>query len=188
MTEAPPELSELHASLDRAVRTWLAHRAPSELDAEDLAQETWLRLHRALPRLREPAAAEALVWRTARSVLVDRLRRRRPQLSLDEGPPLPDPDLPEPGETDATETVASWLPAFVQALPEPYRTAVRRVDLEGASQAELARELGLSLSGARSRVQRGRARVRDLLLACCEVRFEDGEVSHIDRCPPSCRT
>jgi len=183
-----PDLGALHARLDQAVRGWLASRAPADLDADDLAQETWLRLHRALPELREPTAAEALVWRTARSVLIDRIRRRRDQIPHQDeaGWQLPDGPLQEPGEADATEVVAGWLPLFVDQLPEPYRTAVRRVDLDGISQAQLARELDISPSGARTGVQRGRARVRELLLACCEVRFDQGEVSHVERCGSGC--
>ncbi len=181
-------LGELHATLHGAVHGWLSRRAPSDLDPDDLAQEVWLRLHKNLPDLRDPRAAEALVWRTARSVLVDHIRRRRDQVPVEEDAAWQVPDGPaeEPGETVATEVVASWLPRFVEALDEPYRTAVRRVDLEGISQAELARELGLSLSGARTRVQRGRERVRELLLACCEVQFDRGEVSHVERCGPRC--
>ena len=105
---------------------------------------------------------------------VDHLRRRHPSEELGE--------LPVPAsEPEATDTVASWLPSFVASLPEPYRTAVQRVDLDGVSQAELARELGISESGARSRVQRARVLLQGELLACCAVRWEDGEVVDIER-------
>jgi RNA polymerase sigma-70 factor (ECF subfamily) len=162
--------------LERPLRAWIGRRAPPDLDVDDLVQDTFLRLHRALPALRDLRAAEAVAWSTARSVLVDHLRRRRPAAELPDDL-VHEPDAP----TGATSTVASWLPAFVDALPEPYAQAVRWADLEGVSQAEVARRLGLSPSGARTRVQRGRAQLRELLLACCEVRFENGDVVDIRR-------
>lgn len=176
------DLSALHATLEAPLRGYLRRRAPVHVDVDDLLQEVWLRLHRVLPNLRDVGAAEAVAWRTARSVLVDHLRRHHA------GEPLPD----DPGEDcdaredAATTVVASWLPAFVEVLPEPYREAVRLVDLQGVPQAELAERLGLSRSGARTRVQRGRERLRELLLACCAVRFDEGEVVDVRRQQDGC--
>lgn len=165
------DLQRLHVQLERPIRAWIGRRTPPELDVDDLVQDTFLRLHKTLPTLRDVGAAEAVAWRTARSVLIDALRARRP-----------DDELPADLSTeahellDATATAAAWLPNFVDALPAPYDEAVRLADLEGLSQAEVARRLGMSPSGARSRVQRGRAKLKDLLLACCEVSFAEGEV------------
>jgi RNA polymerase sigma-70 factor (ECF subfamily) len=53
---------------------------------------------------------------------------------------------------------------------------VRLSELEGVSQAEVAARLGLSASGARSRVQRGRRMVREALDDCCRVVIDGGEV------------
>ena len=169
-------LERLHAQMDAPLRSWLQRRAPPDVDVDDLSQQVYLRLHKALPNLRELDRVEALAWRTARSVLVDALRKRRPSAEL--------PDLPfEDEDHGATHVVAGWLPGFVAALPEPYSEAVRLADLEGMSQAELARTLGLSPSGARSRVQRGREKLRELLLACCTVAFEGGDVTRLE---PGC--
>lgn len=57
-------------------------------------------------------------------------------------------------------------------LPEKYRKAVRLADLEGMTQAQLADHLGLSLSGAKSRVQRGREQLKALLTECCKFEFD----------------
>jgi RNA polymerase sigma-70 factor (ECF subfamily) len=149
----------------------MRRRAPPD-DIDDLVQETFLRVHRGLGDLRAAERVAPWVSRLARSVLVDHYRRHRPTEALDvdvaapEGPPA----------LDATPMVASWLPGFVAGLPETYREAVRLSELEGLSQREVARRLGLSPSGARTRVQRGRAKLREALLACCAVRLEGGEV------------
>ena len=149
-------------------------RAPRE--AEDLAQEAMVRIARGLPALRDTERIGPWAGRIARSVWVDHLRRSRPEEGeVEVAVPA---DL---GEADATAWVAGWIPAFVDALPEPYRTAVRLADLEGMPQAALARRLELSPSGARTRVQRGRRLLRQALEACCLVRWSEGEVVDVER-------
>ena len=150
---------------------WLKQRVPASV-AEDIVQEALLRGWQAAPKLRDPAKLRAVIWSTARNLSVDYLRAQRPEGKLEALTAFP-------VEPDVSAVVASWLPGFVEMLEEPYRTAVRRVDLEGISQAQLAVELGLSKSGARSRVQRGRAQVHDLLQACCEVQFSEDAVQHV---------
>ena len=47
-----------------------------------------------------------------------------------------------------------------------------RVDFEGMSQKEYADRLGISISGAKSRVQRAREKLKDLILKCCDYQFD----------------
>jgi RNA polymerase sigma-70 factor (ECF subfamily) len=75
---------------------------------------------------------------------------------------------------------------MIYSLPEPYRDAVVLTELEGLTQRELANRLGISLSGAKSRVQRGRAQLKQMLDECCTFEFDRrGKV--ID-CTPRAKT
>jgi RNA polymerase sigma-70 factor (ECF subfamily) len=138
-----------------------------EAEAEDVVQDALLALHTATGVERPDVWLRTVTRNRAR----DRLRGRR---DTTDPASLASPSTRP--ETDGTEAVAAWLPFFVEALPEPYRTAVRRVDLEEVPQSEFAREAGLSPSGARTRVQRGRKLLLADLQACCPVRFAEGEV------------
>ena len=133
--------------------------------AEDVAQEALLRLQASPEPIVRP---DHWLRRVTKRLAIDRVRRPAA---------LPEVEVAvDPEEPSATAFVAAWLPSFVDALEEPYRTAVRRVDLEGITQAQYAAEEGLSLSGARTRVQRGRRLLHEALIACCEVRFAEGDV------------
>lgn len=57
-------------------------------------------------------------------------------------------------------------------LPPPYREALTLTELEGVTQREAARMLGVSVSGMKSRVQRGRERLRELFEECCEIALD----------------
>lgn len=147
-------------------------------EAEDVVQDAFVALHDA-ERVDHPAA-----WlrRVTRNAALDRVRRRRPAVDTDTLVATPVVRWSTLGTVD----VAGHVPDLVDALPEPYRTAVRRVDLEEVPQSVYAREAGLSPSGARTRVQRGRRLLLTELQRCCPVRFEEGEV--VDTGWTSCPT
>src|SRR5215203_6636925 len=69
----------------------------------------------------------------------------------------------------ARAEMARCIAPLVRGLPDTYRRAIELTELEGMTQAAAAERLGLSLPGAKSRVQRGRARLRTMLLRCCEI-------------------
>lgn len=71
---------------------------------------------------------------------------------------------------------------MVEELPHPYRHALLSTDFGEQTQAQLAQELGISLSGAKSRVQRARKMLGEALRRCCEVEIGgDGRVSDFRR-------
>ena len=72
------------------------------------------------------------------------------------------------------EEVLTWLRPTAESLPDGYREALLLADFEGLSQRQVADRLGLSLSGAKSRVQRARKLLRQRLEQCCELALEPG--------------
>lgn len=78
----------------------------------------------------------------------------------------------EAADRAAEQQIAAFVAGLVDGLPEHYRQAVRLSEIEGHAQREVADRLGLSLSGAKSRVQRGRAILRERLLECCHVELD----------------
>ena len=157
-------------------------RHAGESEADDLVQETFLRVHQHLDALEESESLAAWIGRIARNVLADHGRRHREPTSdeLEPAEPSPEPDL--------ERTVAGWLEGHFCELDPADAALLRRVDLEGASQHALAAELGLSASGLKSRVQRARARLRERLEACCRFELDargairDYEERHPDDC------
>jgi RNA polymerase sigma-70 factor (ECF subfamily) len=150
----------------------------SESDVDDVVQDVFLRMQHGLPALREDGSFGGWVYQIARSAIADhhRVKARHPLArSADadgEGDVVdveatPPPALAE--EHDAASELASYLATFIAMLDSPYREALTLTELQGLSQREAAEMLGLSLSGMKSRVQRGRARLREALEACCRI-------------------
>ena len=83
-------------------------------------------------------------------------------------------------ERDVFAVVARALPMFIEALDPVYRDALKMTELEGLTQSEAAKRTGVSLSGMKSRVQRGRRQALDSLQRCCEFRL--GSRGHMIAC------
>jgi RNA polymerase sigma-70 factor (ECF subfamily) len=78
----------------------------------------------------------------------------------------------------------------LQRLAAPYREAITLIELEGMTQASAAAHVGLSPSGMKSRVQRARAQLRELLVGCCEIELDRrGAIAgYQPRTPCDCRS
>ncbi len=178
--------STLWQEFSPPLRRFLARRVPPGVEAEDLVQEVFLRVVRGLATLRSTERPEAWLFQIARNALRDSLRTRLRRSGRTD--PLED-DLaaePDPASDRAAEAeLAPCLTAMVERLREPYRTAITVTSLQGVPQADAARRLGISVSGMKSRVQRGRAQLREMLVTCCAVALDvRGGVSDFHRREP----
>jgi RNA polymerase sigma-70 factor (ECF subfamily) len=75
-------------------------------------------------------------------------------------------------DDDVVRELGPCVSAMVAALPEAYREALRLSSSQGLSQKALSERLGISFSGAKSRVQRARAKIKEQLLECCHFQFD----------------
>ena len=179
----PLRVASIWEQLSEDLRAFIRRRVPDDATADDLLQDVFVRIHERLDQLGEDERVAAWVYRIARNRIADHYRQQRPSA------PLPELAAEEPEPSDVplrNQLVGAWLAAMIEQLPDTYRDAVRMVELEGLSQVEVARRLGLSVSGAKSRVQRGRAELRRILDRCCHVELDRrGNVLDItsrDRC------
>ena len=157
--------------LSAELRPFISRRVAGAADVEDVLQETLLRLHRGLGSLRDDERFGAWVYRIARSAIVDHLRTRaRHPLAPDDG--AREQVLEEEEDDHPVRCMSQAVRLFVPLLPEPYREAIALVELDGLTQAEAAARLGLTVSGVKSRVQRGRAKLRAMLEACCAIALD----------------
>jgi RNA polymerase sigma-70 factor (ECF subfamily) len=161
-------LDSLWSELGGDLRRYVAKRVP-EGAVDDLHQEIFARVLARREELRDSDRVAPWVFRIARSVVVDHLRARRVEVMDAEALAVQD----EEGDADqSVRVLARWLAAMVSTLPEPYREAIELTELQGVAQAEAARRVGVSYSGFKSRVQRGRAKLREILQDCCAVELD----------------
>jgi RNA polymerase sigma-70 factor, ECF subfamily len=160
---------ELKANLHR----FILRRARNEADADDILQDVFFKIHLNIGRLRDTTKLHAWVYQITRNAITDYYRARRSDLSPEDEPNALELAQEEPSEADnEREEIIACLRPMVERLPGDYQKALVMSDIQGITQAKVADELRLSLSGAKSRVQRARGRVKDMLLDCCHFEFD----------------
>lgn len=161
--------------LEAKLRPFVARRVRAPSDVDDVVQDVFLRMQRGLGGLRDEERFGPWVYQVARSAIVDHLRAAaRHRVAEDEGAS----SAAEPTEEDAAcegameQQLATVVAPFVAMLPSPYREALTLVELQGLTQKQAAELAGVSLSGMKSRVQRGRAMLRKALEDCCHIALD----------------
>ena len=170
MQEQTTELvSQIWEDSRTRLKNFIAKRIGNEADAEDVLQNVFFKIHRNIAELKDPEKLYAWVFQTTRKAIIDFYRERKiPNDSADE---ILDRIAVEPNEQDVEDEVMGWLEPMIKDLPEKYRDALLLTDIEGLTQKELSEKLDISVSGAKSRVQRGREQLRETLLNCCHLEF-----------------
>jgi RNA polymerase sigma-70 factor (ECF subfamily) len=138
-------------------------RVSDEQVAEDVLQETFLRIHARLDSLGDDQRLASWVFQIARNIITDhhRSKAHSPSGFASEMEATAD------GPDNLNEQTAGWARTLIEQLPDANLAALHLYEIEGLSQQAIADRLNISLSGAKSRIQRGRAKLKTLLHACC---------------------
>jgi RNA polymerase sigma-70 factor, ECF subfamily len=160
------------ANRRKAIHNFIRARIADAATVDDLTQEVLVKAQQAGPSLKDSSKVEGWLFRIARNLIADHFRNAKKFVifsSNDDAAIRPDIALFTQEQESRKAHLLRCIHAFAESLPDHYRTALELVDFEGISQVELAKRFGLTISAAKSRVQRARTRLRALIDACCEV-------------------
>lgn len=183
---------ELHGNL----RAFIGRRVRNQADVDDLVQRVLLQIVKGLGSLRDAERLHAWVYRAARNVIVDHYRKSATSREVTSGASADraaeESAIPAPSDEDegaALQELAACLMPMLRQLPPAYREAVTLADLEGMNQADAAERAGVSVSGMKSRIQRGRRQLKAVLEECCRVDLDrrGAIVGYEPRHPDSCK-
>ena len=150
------------------LRGYIRSRVADHAAAEDILHDVFLKAHARAAQLQSIDNLAGWLFMITRNAVIDHYRTVRPHEEFPE-------HLPAAEDDPADETSEAMRNAFrrmVFELPEPYREALVLTEFEGLTQKALAGRLGISISGAKSRVQRGREKLKATLLECCQLEFD----------------
>ena len=167
--------------LEGKLRPFVARRVSSPVDTDDVLQDIYLKMLKGLGGLRDDERFGPWVYQVARSAIADHGRVARRHRVVD-GVDV-DEDMAEvcAGQADVhnddddrilEQQLANAIAPFVATLGGAYQEALTLVELEGRTHREAADLIGISLSGMKSRVQRGRVKLREVLEDCCHIALD----------------
>ena len=170
-TEPTLDTEAIWREFHERLRAFISRRVPGPADVEDTLQEVFIRIHRSRDTLHHRERLASWLFQITRNAIVDHVRARNSHAGSqpdDFDPPAPDDGDDRPGARELSRCIEP----MIDALPEGYREAIQLTDIDGLTQLEAAQRSGLTFSGMKSRVQRARRQLKDMLLDCCRVELD----------------
>lgn len=181
----PHTFADIFDEYQRPIYNYLLHMTQDQAVAEDLAQETFIRVYNGLPGFRGEASLATWVYRIATNVSLDHFRRRSTvqdaaTRSLDgvetDQEELADHKAVSPEQQAAQSEMSACVEDFIWQLPPDYRAALVLHDLQGLKNYEIAEVLDVSLDTVKIRLHRARKKLRAALNLGCDLAHDERNV------------
>ncbi len=182
-----PSFEDVAETLSEPLRGYLVRMVGNRTTADDLLQETLLRIARGLPNFEGRSSVKTWAFTIATRTATDYFRRpetRAQIVDVDDAPEIPASEVDVEGRMVIDE-MNSCVREVIDSLPEDYRAALVLHDLQGLTAAATAEASGCSLATAKIRIHRARARLRKALGAECDFYRDDEDVFRCERKPPT---
>lgn len=147
---------------------FITRRVDDRSAAEDILQDVFEKIHSRMDSLQEEERLESWLYQITRNAVIDHYRTQKPSVELPEWISQPETDP----SVQARQELEACLRPMIEQLPAKYRNALLLSELEGKTQLEVSKEQDISLSGAKSRVQRGRTLLKGIMFECCQFEFD----------------
>ncbi len=155
---------EYHENLLSFIRS----RVGDAVAAEDILQDVFVKIYTKIDSLKQNAKLKSWIYQITRNAIIDFYRTHKKMEELPQMLSALEMDQSE----KARQEIEACLAPMIKTLPEHYREAVMLSEIEGMTQKDVAVKQGLSLSGAKARVQRGRKMLKEMLFGCCSFEFD----------------
>ncbi len=173
--------------LSDPLRRYLERLAGDPSTAEDILQETLLKINRGLPGFEGRSSVKTWAFSIATRVATDHFRRPAPRARIVDFNEAVEPETPD-GEIEdqlVVDEMSTCVRGVIESLPGDYRTALVLHYLEGLTAAQVADIAGCSLATAKIRIHRARRRLKDALEVECSFYRDEEDVFRCDRKPSS---
>jgi len=183
------QVSEIYADFRKSLLAFIRGKVSSREDAEDILQDVFLKISLNLGKLSDDQKLISWMYSITRNSIIDYYRAgaKRNEVStlvvresILAGEPAP----------DTTKGLDVCMTSLISLLPKNYQEILIDAELNGVSQKDLAQKYGMAYPSMRSRVQRGRTKLKQLFKNCCHVESDHYghiiEVKQNTGCPDGC--
>lgn len=161
-----PNTSQIWNDFSDALKHYINRFVKNEEVANDLLQETFIKIHLNIHKIKEVKSLKSWIYTIAHNVVMDYFKK---ESKIKNNVQF---DLLVTEKNNEEHSHKDCLVPLIDALPEIYREAILLSEIKGLKQVEVAKILSISLSGAKSRIQRGRKLLKQGFIDCCEFKID----------------
>ncbi len=163
-------INEIWKDFSNVLRGFILGQVQDETITDDILQEVFIKIIDNIGKLKDKTKLRAWLYQITRNAIIDYYRDRKKEVSI---PGMLENVTDEPVvEAQFSEELGPCIRALIERLPDKYKVAIELTEFEGLTQKEMGDRLGLSLAGAKSRAQRAREKLRQLLFECCTFEID----------------
>jgi RNA polymerase sigma-70 factor (ECF subfamily) len=152
------------------LKDFIKKRVNNDQDVEDILQTVFLKIHIHINNLIETNKVRGWIYSITRNAIIDFYRSKNQDSDIES---LSEDILIGVQEEETLNNeISQCLNTMIQYLPEKYKQAIILTEFHNLTQKELADRTGLSVSGAKSRVQRARLLLKEMLMNCCILELD----------------
>lgn len=162
------EVGAIYKQFHQELLGYLKSKIRSTEDAEDILQNVFIKISSSLHNLTEEIKLKNWIFTITKNAVIDyyRVNANKRKVAVTEEI---DENIFEADDPDPTKGLDQCVGTMINLLPEEYRNIVMDSEIRGIKQKDLADKYGMAYPSMRSRVQRGRERLKQLLYNCCHI-------------------
>lgn len=173
------EITDIWTNFQKELSHFIQKRTQDSNATADILQEVFVKVINKIDTLNQTKNLRQYLYAMVRNAIVDYYRQQKPVLSEEH---IPEATFTIDSANQLNTIIASCcVRPFIEQLAPKYKEALILSELEQVPQTELAQKLDISYSGAKSRVQRGREKLKEQLLQCCQIESDPyGNITEIN--------
>lgn len=165
------EVAGIYKQFHLELLNYVKRKVRSREDAEDIVQNVFVKISASIDQLDEDVKIKNWLFTVTRNTIIDYYRVNASKRKLAISEELND-EIAEVEDIDQTKGLDQCMGSMIGLLPEEYRDIIMESEINGIKQKELAEKYGIAYPSMRSKVQRGRERLKQLFYNCCYIQTD----------------
>ena len=176
------ETNKIYNEYSDSLKRFILSKVKNEEISNDILQEVFIKIHLKKDSIKNQSSIKSWSFTVANNTIVDYFNKKTIKTEL-----LPDTQATE-DVTNEEHSAIDCLKPLINNLPKIYVEAMLLSEIQGLKQAEVAKKLGISLTGAKSRIQRGRELLKQGFINCCDYKLnESGHLTGEHKSKKDCK-
>jgi RNA polymerase sigma-70 factor, ECF subfamily len=165
------EVAGIYKQFRSELLGYIKSKVRSREDAEDILQNVFVKISTGLDKLNDDVKLKNWIHAITRNAIIDYYRlnaNKKITINVEIGDDIFEPE----DDPDPTKGLDQCMNSMIGLLPEAYRNIIIESEIKGLKQKDMADKYGIPYPSIRSKVQRGRARLKQLFNDCCHIKTD----------------
>ncbi|GAA0740191.1 RNA polymerase sigma factor SigZ [Clostridium oceanicum] len=148
---------------------YIKSKVKNKYDAEDILQDVFVKIHNNINKIEDQLKLSSWIYKITKNTIIDYYRKKKDvTLDIIEFEKELDYDRLD----NMNEEISKCLKKMIFELPKKYGEAIFLYDIEGMTHKEVSDKLNITISCSKMRVQRAKAKLKDILFQCCDFQLD----------------